>query len=95
MSDSIEEHAWEALAAGSAVIAAVAMRNAAKGIWRRTRGEEPPDDPTADDVDWIDVIAWSAALGVAVGLSRLLARRSATATWRMVTGDEPPEERTA
>lgn len=95
MKDWIEEHAWEALAAGSAVIAAVAMRNAATGIWRRTRGEEPPDDPTADDVDWIDAIAWSAALGVAVGVSRLLARRSAKASWRMVAGSEPPAERTA
>jgi hypothetical protein len=95
MRDWIEEHAWEALAAGSTVIAAVAMRNAAKGVWRRTRGGEPPDDPTADDVDWIDAIAWSAALGVAVALSRLLARRGAKATWRMVTGSEPPEERTA
>jgi hypothetical protein len=95
MRDWIEEHAWEALAAGSAVLATVAMRNAMKGIWRRTRGEEPPDDPTADDVDWIEALAWSAALGVAVGLSRLIARRGATATWRMVTGDDPPEERSA
>jgi hypothetical protein len=81
---------WALVAAGSAVIAAIATRNALKAAWRAMRHEDPPLNPAAHDTEWPEAIAWTAATGLAAGLSRLVARRTAASGWYRVTGEWPP-----
>ena len=81
---------WTLVAAGSAIIAAVATRNAMKAAWRVIRRDDPPLNPAAHDTEWPEAIAWTVTMGVAAGLSRLVARRAAASGWYRFTGEWPP-----
>lgn len=58
--------------------------------WRRSRGSEPPRDPTAPDVTWSDALVWAAISGLGVAAGQLIANRGAGAAYRALTGREPP-----
>ena len=64
-------------------------------LWRKTRRNEPPADPSAPGTPWGEAIAWAIASGIAVAVGRLVATRgTATAvtkfTGRVPEGMEPP-----
>lgn len=81
---------WGLLAAGSAAFGGWVMRRALEQGWRATRGEDPPKNPGAADVDWRDAILWSVAAGVTIGLGRVLAQRAAARGWNLLKGGAPP-----
>lgn len=84
-----EERVWDAVALGSAALAAVAVRQGLQKGWEYFMEEEPPVNPAARSVGWGDALAWSVAMGVAVGLGRLIAERGAAAGWRKLKGRYP------
>ena len=78
-----------ALATGSAVIAAAAVRNALRAGWRAVADDDPPLNPASLETDWDEALAWTVMTGVAAGLARLVARRGAAHLWRSVKGFPP------
>jgi hypothetical protein len=84
------KHTWMLVAGGAAAFGGMLVTQGLNQAWRVIRKEEPPQDPTAWDVEWKDAIAWTVATGVMMGLGRLLARRGAAAGWHRITGERPP-----
>jgi hypothetical protein len=84
------EHEWMVVAGGAAALASVIARAGLNKAWQLATDDDPPQDPTAWDVEWKDAIAWTVATGVMMGLASLLARRGAAAGWHRVTGERPP-----
>ena len=58
-------------------------------IWRKTRRNEPPADPSAPGTPWGDAIAWAVASGIAVAVGRLVATRGTARAVTKVTGRVP------
>lgn len=85
-----EDAKWALFTAGAAAAAAWAMRNGLRMGWRALRGEDPPDNPAAFDVDWRDAVVWTAASATAAGVARLMARRGSATLWKRLTGSRPP-----
>ncbi|HUF49333.1 MAG TPA: DUF4235 domain-containing protein [Longimicrobiales bacterium] len=81
---------WILFASGVAALGGFLVRQGLNQAWRVATDEDPPEDPTAWDVEWRDAIAWTVATGVVMGLGRLLARRGAAAGWERLTGEHPP-----
>lgn len=84
-----EERLWDAVAVGSAVVAGFAVRQALQAGWKLWKEDEPPKNPAARSVDWMDALAWTVGVGAAVGVGRMLAERGAAAGWRKVRGRYP------
>jgi hypothetical protein len=84
--------AWQGVAAASGTLAAMAVRQAAVTTWRRTKHEDPPENPAARDVSWTDALAWTIAVAVGAAVARVVAQRGAAAAWERATGDPPPIE---
>ena len=87
-----DEKLWEAVATGSAILAAVAVRNLLTRGWKRWKRADPPENPADPAVDWGEAIAWTMATGVAVGLGRLVAKRLAAGAWARVREENPEAE---
>lgn len=84
------DNAWKAVAAGSAVLASVAMRQIVTSGWKAIKKNDPPVNPASPDTTWKEALAWTVATSVAIGLARLLAQRGADSLWTRVTGSTPP-----
>ena len=82
--------AWKVGTAGAAFLAALVTRKILTVAWTRTRGSEPPEDPTSPDTKWADALGWTVATTVGVAVAQLVARRGAAAGWTRATGEPPP-----
>jgi hypothetical protein len=89
MDELSEEQRWMLASAGSAVVAAVVTRVAARSGWKWLSGEDPPRNPAAPGTSWAQAFAWAVGTGMIVGISRVLAERAATGSWRKLTGHTP------
>lgn len=87
------ETGWTLVGGGTAALAGIAARSAAKLGWRAVTHRDPPNNPAAHDVSWKEAIAWTVTTGVVVGLARLVARRGATSGWKKIKGRKPPLHR--
>lgn len=56
--------------------AGLAARKLAVVGWRALQGQNPPRDPSRQDVAWPTAIAWTSIVGVTVGMVRLATRRA-------------------
>lgn len=63
------------VATGAVVLAGTLVSSAMKEGWRKVKEEEPPEDPTSEDVSWSDAIAWTVTTGVVLGLVNLAVRK--------------------
>lgn len=81
---------WTLVASGSAIALGAAARWALKESWRRTTGEDPPENPAAAQVTWGKALAWAAASTAVVAVSRVAARRGAAAGWERISGASAP-----
>ena len=80
---------------GTGVVVKKASDALISRVWRKTKHNEPPADPSSPGTPWGEALAWAIASGVAVGVGRLVATRgTATAvakvTGRVPEGMEPP-----
>lgn len=81
---------WKVTAMAAGTAAAAVTRRALQGMWRGTKGGEPPTNPAARRTSWPEALSWAAASGVALAVSRLVAQRGAAAAWKAKTGSNPP-----
>jgi hypothetical protein len=88
-----EQQRWLIIAGLAGIAATRIAGEAVSTSWRIGAGEEPPEDPTARDLNWTSAILFTAAAGAVVGVAELLARRGAGAAWKEVTGKRPPRPR--
>lgn len=63
------------IATGAAVLAGTLVNSALEEGWRKVKKEEPPEDPTSEDVSWSDAITWTVATGVVIGLVNLAVKK--------------------
>lgn len=61
------------------------------GAWRKTRHEEPPENPASPSTTWSDALAWAAVSGIGLGVARLVAQRGAAAAWQASTETLPAQ----
>ena len=81
---------WLLFVGGAAALGSFLTRQSLNQAWRLAYKEDPPQDPSAWDVEWKDAVVWTLATSVVVGMGRLLARRGAAAGWERLTGERPP-----
>lgn len=88
-----DRHRW-LLVAGLASFAAgqIATRMSAAS-WQLAAGNDPPEDPTDRDFDWVPALVFGAAAGAVAGIAVVLARGGAGALWKQTTGHKPPRPR--
>ena len=84
-----EEQRWMLASAGSAIVAAVITRAAARTSWKSLSHERPPRNPAAPETSWPQALAWAVGTGMIVGIARVLGARAATGGWRKLTGHTP------
>lgn len=80
---------WRLVAAGSAAVGGLVVRQLLQRSWRAWRKAPPPHNPARLDVPWRDALVWAGATGLAVAVGRVLAGRGAAAVWRRLTGRTP------
>jgi hypothetical protein len=85
-----EKLQWSLLVGAASTLAILLAQKSLKGGWRWYWGDDPPENPAAPDVTWLQAIAWASATGAAMALARLLAMRGTAAGWRSVKGTLPP-----
>lgn len=88
-----DELRWTLVTSGSAILAAVVVRQVMQRGWQVWKGKEPPLNPDAPDVEWKEAVAWAGVTGAAVALGRVIARRGAAEGWKKFTGRHPPIRR--
>ena len=88
--DGTKDTAFNALSTISAIGAGILTRSLVTKAWTKKTGQEPPNDPTAEDVSWKDAVSWAAAAGVAVGVGRVVGRRLAADIWARGTDEDDP-----
>lgn len=81
---------WKVVALGSGILSAKLTRNLLDKTWAKTRGGDPPRNPSAPGTEWKEAIAWSVASGTALALTRMVATQGAAVAWRKTTGKLPP-----
>ncbi len=72
------ENAWTALTLVAAVAGATTARSLLKSGWRSATGQEPPDNPDAEDSTWREAMAWAVVTGAIAGVARSLSRGGAS-----------------
>lgn len=85
-----KDNSWKLVAAGSALLAGLAVRNLLNLSWKAINKKDPPTNPASFETTWQEAITYTIATGVAVGLARMLAERGAAAGWQKFTGSIPP-----
>lgn len=65
--------------AGGSVLAAMAANAVLRAGWRRTRHEDPPQDPTRLEVPWRQALLWVALSSLATAIARVIVARSTAA----------------
>ena len=84
---------WLLLSSAAGAIAAPLANFAVEAIWRRTAGDDTPDDLARAHVDWKRLLIYTATSAVGVAFVQLAAQRGAARAWRGVTGKRPPTRR--
>lgn len=87
-----ERHRWLMVAGLAGIIATRVAGEAVSASWRLASGKEPPEDPTARDLDWRAALLFSAAAGALVGMTELVTRRATGKAWKKATGKQPPRQ---
>lgn len=73
-----------------AVPSGIAVKKALDAGWRRSRGSEPPRDPKALDVHWLEALAWAALSAVVIAGAEIASTRGAAVAYRALTGRPAP-----
>jgi len=82
---------WQGITAGSAALAVVVTRHVLGFVWRRVRGEPPPDGPADRKVTWAAALTWAMAMGVGIAVARVVAVRLSAEVWEAATHEAPPD----
>ena len=82
---------WAGVAAGTAALASIAVRQGMHAGWRAVKGEEPPRNPISSDVTWADAILYTAGVGLVVGVSRMVVQRAVAGYWKDKKHRKPPK----
>ena len=84
-----EEQTWMLASAGSAAVAALVTRVAARQGWKAATGSRPPRNPAAAGTTWKQAMLWAVTTGMVVGVARVLTERATARTWHRMTGHLP------
>jgi hypothetical protein len=76
------ENAWTAAGILTVIAGAAMGRTLLKSGWRAVTGNEPPQDPDADDTNWKQALTWGVLTGAIIGVVRALSRKGASAAER-------------
>src|SRR4028119_850772 len=87
-----KDEIWGLVAAGSAMLAGMAIRSLLNRSWKAIIKKDPPLDPGARDTSWKEALAWTIASSVAVGVAQVIARRGAETIWEQTVGESPVKE---
>lgn len=82
---------WKIGSGLAGVAAGWVTRSALRAIWRRAKGEQPPENPASPHTTWPDALLWAAGSGVALAVARLVAQRGAAEAWHAATGSYPTD----
>lgn len=82
---------WKVVGGLAGAAAGWAARTSLKAVWRRGKGQEPPDNPASPATSWTEALLWAAGSGVALAVARLVAQRGAAEAWRSATGSYPAD----
>lgn len=82
--------AWQATSAGTAALAVVVTQRVIGIVWRKLRGEPPPDGPADRKVSWGTSLTWAIAMGVGIAVARVVAGRVSAEVWEAATNEAPP-----
>ena len=88
-----DRHRWLLVAGVASLVAGQIATTVSSTSWRLAAGNDPPEDPTDKDFDWMPALLFGAAAGALAGVSVVLARGGAGAAWTQVTGRKPPRPR--
>lgn len=80
---------WQGISAGVAALAVVVTQRVLGIVWRKVRGEPPPD-PADRKVTWAAALTWAMAMGVGVAVARVVAARVSAEVWEAATHEAPP-----
>jgi hypothetical protein len=83
--------AWQGISAGAAALSVVATQRVIAIVWRRVRGEPPPEGPADRKVTWGAALTWATAMGVGIAVARVIAVRLSAEVWEAATHEAPPE----
>jgi hypothetical protein len=87
----VRDVGWKVLGGVAGAAAGWTTRTALRALWRRGKGEEPPDNPASPQTSWGEALLWAAGSGVALAVVRLVAQRGAAEAWRSATGSYPAD----
>jgi hypothetical protein len=66
-------------------------RTTLRALWRRGKGQEPPENPASRSASWPEALVWAIGSGVALAVARLVAQRGAAEAWHAATGSYPDD----
>lgn len=73
-----------------AIPSGMAVKKALDAGWRRSRGSDPPRDPKALDVHWLEALAWAGVSAVVIAGAEIASTRGAARAYRALTGRPAP-----
>jgi len=76
------ENAWTAAGILTVIAGAMIGRTLLKSGWRAATGNEPPQDPDAEDTTWKQALTWAVVTGAIIGVARALSQKGASAAER-------------
>jgi hypothetical protein len=85
-----ERHKWLAVAGIASFAAGQLATRATSASWELAAGNDPPEDPTDRDFDWMPALMFGAIAGAVAGAAVVLARGGTGAAWKQATGHKPP-----
>ena len=88
-----DRHRWLIIAGLASFAAGQIATRLSAATWQAAAGNDPPEDPTDRDFDWMPALVFGAAAGAVAGISVVLARGGSGAAWKRVTGEKPPRPR--
>jgi hypothetical protein len=80
---------WKAAAGIAGAASGWLARTGLSAVWRKAKGQEPPENPASRSTTWPEALVWAGASGVALAVARLVAQRGAAGLWRSATGEYP------
>ncbi|HET9423862.1 MAG TPA: DUF4235 domain-containing protein [Gemmatimonadaceae bacterium] len=88
-----ERQKWLAVAGLASLAAGQLATRATSASWELAAGNDPPEDPTDLDFDWMSALLFGAITGAVAGAAVVLARGGAGLAWKQATGKRPPRPR--
>lgn len=82
---------WKIGSGLTGVAAGWATRSVLRAVWRKAKGEQPPENPASPETTWPDALLWAIGSGVALAVTRLVAQRGAAEAWHAATGSYPTD----